>query len=304
MSIELTPDFFHRAFAAGAAACVTKLVRESDGTPTDSTICEASDAFAAFLGETADRLKGRSLSDVFCGDTYRWFMPLSESADDKRATGVVDVPLADGRKVILTFLPTGTVGLSFCQIRPAERAGLVDRHGVSERITARERLILNALCTDYTAAYIADLRTDAMESFKKQQTSHFSTGEEARSSAFGRFSEWIDYCWANLIIHESAPRYLKEFSAEELMRVLDRDGIFVSRHQTRPNAAGLQYFEVRVVKLFSDAEHYEVFVAYRPIDDIVEEEKARQTLLKEALAAPMPRSRISFSTCRTTSARP
>ena len=148
--------------------------------------------------------------------------------------------------------------MSFCQIRPAERAGLVDRHGVSERITARERLILNALCTDYTVAYIADLRTDAMESFKKQQTSHFSTAEEARSSAFGRFSEWIDYCWANLIIHESAPWYLKEFSAEELMQVLDRDGIFVSRHQTRPNAAGLQYFEVRVVKLFSDAEHYEV----------------------------------------------
>ena len=99
MSIELTPDFFHCAFAAGAAACVTKLVRESDGTPTDSTICEATDAFAAFLGETANRLKGRSLSDVFCGDTYRWLMPLSESADDKRATGVVDVPLADGRKV-------------------------------------------------------------------------------------------------------------------------------------------------------------------------------------------------------------
>ena len=69
------------------------------------------------------------------------------------------------------------------------------------------------------------------------------------------------------------------------MRVLDRDGIFVSRHQTRPNAAGLQYFKVRVVKLFTDAEHYEVVVAYRPIDDIVKEEKARQTLLKEALAA-------------------
>ena len=69
----------------------------------------------------------------------------------------------------------------------------------------------------------------------------------------------------------------------DLMAYLDDHESFVYRHRTLPNRAGMEYFEARVVRLYSDDDSYKIILGYRPIDDIVEEERESRQKLEQAL---------------------
>lgn len=69
----------------------------------------------------------------------------------------------------------------------------------------------------------------------------------------------------------------------DLMAYLDDHESFVYRHRTLPNRAGMEYFEARAVRLYSDDDSYKIILGYRPIDDIVEEERESRQKLEQAL---------------------
>lgn len=146
----------------------------------------------------------------------------------------------------------------------------------------KEKQILNALCINYTAAYVCDLKNDYLEPIKKKSFSHCATAA-VQPEDHHSFSKWMQECYESIIIKESAPDYLKVFDAENLMKRLEREESFVYRHQTVPNRAGMQYFETTVVRLYADDLSFKIIMGYRPIDDIVEEEKKNREKLEKAL---------------------
>ena len=159
----------------------------------------------------------------------------------------------------------------------------------------QEKHFYDALCIDYTAAYLCDLMTDEMTPIKRKSFSHGAV-ETQKTQRNWTFSEWIRYSYEHLMIHESAPDFLEQFDNKALMERLKTQESFVCRHQTRPNSVGMQYFEARVIRLYADEHSYKVILGYRPIDDIIREEQESRRRLEDALhrAEEASRAKSSF----------
>ncbi len=146
---------------------------------------------------------------------------------------------------------------------------------------------LEALSDDYTAVYSCDLLKDTMTPMKLKESSHIFQNRQHTSS----FSEWISYSFENIIIKESIPDYLEKFDRNYLMNYLKENKMFISRHQTKPNIDGFEYFEVKVVPYYQEEDSFLVMLAFRSIDAIIEKEKKQQEQLSVLLAAAEQSSR-------------
>lgn len=146
----------------------------------------------------------------------------------------------------------------------------------------QERHFYDALCIDYTAAYLCDLMADTMTVIKKKSFSHCAA-EELQSGSIQCYSQWMRHSYNTFVVKESAPGFMEMFDNRNLMAYLDDHESFVYRHRTLPNRAGMEYFEARAVRLYSDDDSYKIILGYRPIDDIVEEERESRQKLEQAL---------------------
>ena len=145
----------------------------------------------------------------------------------------------------------------------------------------KERQMFNALCINYTAAYCCDLMTDRMEPIKRKNFSHCAQEKENMQDEYC-YSEWIRHAYETFVIKETAPDYLEVFDAQNIMKRLQTEESFIYRHRTLPNGVGMEYFEATVVKLYTDDNSFQIIMGYRPIDDIVaEERKNREELENE-----------------------
>ncbi len=145
-----------------------------------------------------------------------------------------------------------------------------------------EKQMLSALCINYTAAYVCDLRHDCMRPVKQKSFSHATLARKKMQNE-SCYSEWIRCAFDTFVIKETAPDYLEVFDAQNLMRRLETEESFVYRHKTLPNAMGMEYFEVTVVRLFVDEDSFKVIMGYHPIDDMVAEQAKLREELEYAL---------------------
>ncbi len=148
--------------------------------------------------------------------------------------------------------------------------------------TEKERQIYNALCVNYTAAYLCDLMADTMVQIKRKDFSHCAQ-EMGKLNNSQCYSEWIAHAFNTFVIKETAPDYQEFFDRKNLMEKLQDRESLVYRHRTLPNKAGMEYFEATIVRLYTNDDSFQVIMGYRPIDDIVAEEKKRQKMEQERL---------------------
>ena len=160
------------------------------------------------------------------------------------------------------------------------------RHRFADKFNAagNESQLLNALCTNYTAAYFCDLMNDYIEPIKQKSFSHSAKSENSRKN-LNSYSEWINYAYENIIIKETSPDYLELFDAGNLMERLRKKDSFVYSHKTHPNSVGMEYFEISAIRLCSDKHSFNIILGYRPVDDIIIEEMRLREELQKALFA-------------------
>ena len=171
----------------------------------------------------------------------------------------------------------------YCLVKRAKSLAMdVSSAELAQSDAEKERQIFNALCVDYTAAYCCDLMNDTMEVIKQKRYSH-SAHSEKDGVKLTSYSEWIRYCCDHVIVKEMASEFSDIFEANALMQRLKREKSFSYRHRTFPNDIGMEYFEATVVLLYEDAHSFRVIMGYRPIDDLVAEEKKQQAEMKKAL---------------------
>lgn len=68
----------------------------------------------------------------------------------------------------------------------------------------QERHFYDALCIDYTAAYLCDLMADTMTVIKKKSFSHCAA-EELQSGSIQCYSQWIRHSYNTFVVKESGP---------------------------------------------------------------------------------------------------
>ncbi len=148
----------------------------------------------------------------------------------------------------------------------------------------KERQMFLALCVNFTAAYCCDLMADRMEPIKRSSFSHCEQEKDRLRDPLC-YSEWIRHAYETFVVKESAPDFLEVFDAQNIMRRLRAEDSFVYRHRTAPNGAGMEYFEATVVRLYADEHTFKIIMGYRPIDDIIAEERKTQQELENEVAA-------------------
>lgn len=163
------------------------------------------------------------------------------------------------------------------------KQGMTDRKKNEPNLVEKERQMFNALCINYTAAYCCDLMTDTMEPIKQKSFSH-SLQEKEKMQDPCCYSEWIRHAYETFVVKETAPDYMEVFDAQNLMRRLRTEESIVYRHKTLPNGVGMEYFEATIVPLYMDENSFKVIIGYRPIDDIVAEEKKHRRELEIEVA--------------------
>lgn len=146
----------------------------------------------------------------------------------------------------------------------------------------KERQVFNALCVNYSSAYFCDLMNDSFETIKQTEGSRAAVAR-AHMDNMNSYSEWIRYSYEHIVIRDSSLDYLEVFDADNLMRRLKTGKSMTYRLKTRKNNADHENFEVTVVRLYMDDSSFKVIVGYRPIDDLIVEEKEHQQKLEEAL---------------------
>ena len=166
------------------------------------------------------------------------------------------------------------------------------QHALHE--SEQEKYFLNALCIDYTAAYLCDLMADTITPIKQKSFSHSAAASAAAGSRM-TYSGWIRHCYDSVIIKEDSPGFLEVFDPQNVMERLREQESFVYRHRTHPNQAGMQYFEVRVVRLYHSEQSFRIILGYRPIDDIIREEQESRRKLEQALQRAEEASRAKSS---------
>ncbi len=139
---------------------------------------------------------------------------------------------------------------------------------------------MEALCMDYTVVFNCDLLQDTMSIVKVKEFSHaYDKGENTQC-----FSRWNKYYYDTFIVQDSDGKYLEEFDNQHLMEYLQDHDCLITRYRVKPNKAGMEYFEVRVVPVCRSESSFQVMLAYRSIDELVANEHRQQQQLSRALA--------------------
>lgn len=140
--------------------------------------------------------------------------------------------------------------------------------------------VMNALGQDFAAIFLTDLRQDTIEMIRGMEDTHLGLTLE---NVHHRYSEWIRYACEHLVYEENREEMALLLSAAHLERELLQHKMYSVRCHVHPNPAGNEYFEVRAVLSQQDENHFEVIMGYRPLDQVIREERMNQQRLEEAL---------------------
>ncbi len=159
-------------------------------------------------------------------------------------------------------------------------AGFQNIDSITQEVRQRKAQ-MEALCMDYTVVFNCDLIQDTMFIVKVKEFSHaYDKGENTES-----FSRWNRFYYDTFIVQDPVGKYLEEFDNQRLMEYLKDHDCLITRYRVKPNMAGMEYFEVRVVPVYRSESTFQVMLAYRSIDELVANEHRQQQQLARALAA-------------------
>ena len=150
----------------------------------------------------------------------------------------------------------------------------------------KERRILVSLCGEFSNVYHVDLKSDTLEIIKQEKTTNAAISENMMQEGKQRYSfrvkEYYDYC----VVQRLAPDFLEKMGAKHLMEVLEHQERFVYRYRAKQNLVGREYFEAQALRIHEGDDTddtFQVVIGFRPIDDIVREERNHQEMLERAL---------------------
>ncbi len=146
---------------------------------------------------------------------------------------------------------------------------------------SRNQQALEALCIDYSAAYLVDLSKDTMEHVKTQHywdTSKLFKNQQGDDLSY---SQWLKLNWDEFLVKDSCPDFWQYFDPRQLRSYLAEHDALVVRVRVKPNELGCEWFEVKAVKFYEDQNSYRIILGYRSIDDIVAAEIERQIMIRQ-----------------------
>ena len=150
-----------------------------------------------------------------------------------------------------------------------------DKTEGSRRANIRDRALFG-LSLDYTIAFVLDLETDEYEIVFSQETNHAQEHSEIRY-----FTDYVRRYADAFVVPGQRKAMNRELNRETIRERFAECDDYHFSFETKPNAAGLSFFQAHIVKEYDAGGHY-AFLGFRSVDEIVERERYYQRSLEKA----------------------
>lgn len=143
----------------------------------------------------------------------------------------------------------------------------------SNQILNDQNRILSALSKDYTTVLLCDLKQDTFEVVKGDAFTH-NDPEEKQQLVRGSncYSDRVRYFFENILIKDSAPKYLERLLPDHLMKELKETDSIEIYHKTIPNENGFRHFLAKAVRLYNEKDHFKIILGFYSVDEIMKKE--------------------------------
>ena len=143
------------------------------------------------------------------------------------------------------------------------------------RANIRDRALFG-LSLDYTIAFVLNLETDEYEIVFSQETNHAQEHSEIRY-----FTEYVRRYTEAFVVPGQREAMNRELNYMTIRKRFDECNDYHFSFETRPNAAGLSFFQAHIVKEYDEGGHF-AFLGFRSVDEIVKKERYYQRSLEKA----------------------
>lgn len=149
----------------------------------------------------------------------------------------------------------------------------------------QERKFLDVLCRDYTSVYFYDMTNNTIEVLKISSAANETNiiGKQIRS-VFDYPSEMKKYC-NTYVLKKDQNAFIQNLSPATIATKLSKSSRFFFRYQCMPNKENHQYFEAQILRLNEKKFDHLAILAFRHIDDVIEQEKEREKQQREKIEA-------------------
>lgn len=261
------------------AYCVVELIKDDKGKPSDWIYRYCNQAFADIKEYRLEAMINHSFLGLTPYMDPKWLQAYSDAAYDNK---ICEMKLTVGKNNYQAkIIPIGEEGLCSCIIYPA--AEMTDPESGKKEPVESEQYILNRLSTEYVSIYRIDLNTGRYTILRLLNGTNAKkiVGDDYR--VYDTFDEYSRYYADNFILDEDRDEFLSWLACDNMKKQLLEHDRITYHYQSVSKEGKHNYYEAYAVKGQVDDKQFNVFLAFRNIDNILYKEKEIQGRLKKAL---------------------
>ena len=265
--------------------CVIHVRLNEAGAPYDWCFDYCNPALARAQGTTPEELRGKSYFELHPGSSREWLPYYYRAAYEDTYQEFNIVSQRTGTYLRVEALPTGKPGYCMCILYNIQQE-IIEKEHQNQQLQemyqqlANEKMVLDQLCTDYTAVYNVDVDTGAFEILHIAQDTNASRLMDRNYTNFDEFSDvYLD----TYFYPEAREAFRAWLRVANLRKLLAEQPRVTNHYESMPTPGGHRFFEAQVVRTHDAEGRMFALIGFRCIDDIMERETAIQKDLKTAL---------------------
>lgn len=250
------------------AYCVVEMFLDDEGQPKDWIYRYCNQAFADIKEYRLEAMIDHSYLSLFPQADERYLHAYYEAAFENKPAGI-DVRI-NGEDYHAAIMPVGRRGFCSCTL-----------YSVAKPVNESD--VLDKLSSEYVSMYRIELNSGKYEILRLIADTNARQLVQSNKELYSSFDEFvIEYAKAFIPVDERA-EFFDNLTCKEMKRKLIKAEKFTYHYHSISRLGQDKFFEAYAVKGQADEHEFNIFLAFRSIDNIVYEEKEIQDKLQTAL---------------------
>lgn len=266
------------------AYCVVELFLDDEGLPKDWIYRYCNQAFADIKEYRLEAMIDHSYLSLFPEADEQYLKAYYEAAFKNKPAGI-DLCI-NGESYHAAIMPIGRQGFCSCTL-----------YSVAKPVD--ERNLLGKLSPEYVSIYRIELNSGEYEILRLAADTNARQLVESNKQIYSSFDEYaIEYAKEFIPVDERA-EFFDNLTCKEMKRKLTSAEKFTYHYHSISRLGQDKFFESYAVKGQIDENEFNIFLAFRSIDNIVYKEKAIQDKLQSALDEARLGNEIIYAIAKT-----
>lgn len=267
---------------------VVRIIKDEFGKPINWSFLYVNDAFTTLAKREKSEFIDRVFTDIYPNGDSKWLDTYSKICCDGETIQFDEYSKEWKTFVCIRVVPLSEEDCCLCYIRSSTANYL--------SVQDRNNNVLQALCIEYSVVYLCDLKKDTLEIIKLNPFSHSMGAEKViPDDLLHSYSARFKWFYDHVVVKESCPDYWDQLKPDHLMKTLENREVYELRHRTIYTRSGNEYFSLKIVRLHTDEDHFQVIIGILPIGDLVRKEQENQKRLEEAVRIQREENQIISS---------